>query len=129
MGALWQTGSTKTAVPTDSTGEQPLPQSPRQRWLGWRLLWLLLVIGLIALGFAASREMRASKWQAREFSRVAAKLTYDLQPGPSDAIVYPGAGPFDRRLGYSALGDFLPRLLKRDYVIQSQARFSEALMD
>ncbi|WP_350612416.1 transglycosylase domain-containing protein [Pseudomonas sp. HY7a-MNA-CIBAN-0227] len=129
MGALWQTGSTKTAVPTDSTGEQPLPQSPRQRWLGWRLLWLLLVIGLIALGFAVSREMRTSKWQAREFSRVAANLTYDLQPGPSDAIVYPGAGPFDQRLGYSALGDFLPRLLKRDYVIQNQARFSEALMD
>jgi hypothetical protein len=44
------------------------------------------------------------------------------QPGPSDAIVYPGDGPFDKRLGYSALGEFLPRLLKRDYLINEQVR-------
>jgi membrane peptidoglycan carboxypeptidase len=129
MGALWQTDSTKAAVPTDSADEPPLPQKPRKRRFIWRMFWLLLVMGLIALGYAASREMRTSQWQAREFSRVAATLTYDLQPGPSDAIVYPGAGPFDQRLGYSALGDFLPRLLKRDYLIQSQTRFSDALMD
>ncbi|QJI30809.1 penicillin-binding protein [Pseudomonas sp. ADAK18] len=129
MGALWQTDSTKATVPTDSADEPPLPQKPRKRRFIWRMFWLLLVMGLIALGYAASREMRTSQWQAREFSRVAATLTYDLQPGPSDAIVYPGAGPFDQRLGYSALGDFLPRLLKRDYLIQSQTRFSDALMD
>ena len=129
MGALWQTNSTKAAVPTASTDEQPPPQKPRKRRYAWRMLWLLLVMGLIALGFAASREVRTSKWQAREFSRLAATLTYSVQPGPSDAIVYPGAGPFDQRLGYSALGDFLPRLLKRDYLIQSQARFSDALMN
>jgi hypothetical protein len=129
MGASWQTNSAKAAVPTDSPDEQPPPQKPRKRRYAWRMLWLLLVMGLIALGFAASREMRTSKWQAREFSRLAATLTYSVQPGPSDAIVYPGAGPFDQRLGYSALGDFLPRLLKRDYLIQSQARFSDALMN
>ncbi|WP_305203327.1 hypothetical protein, partial [Klebsiella quasipneumoniae] len=44
-------------------------------------------------------------------------------------MVYPGAGPFDRRLGYSDLGTFLPRLLKRGYVIQDQSRFSPQLMD
>ncbi|MFC6297757.1 glycosyl transferase family 51 [Pseudomonas sp. CCM 7893] len=129
MGALWQTNSTKAAVPTDSTDEQPLPQKPRKRRFVWRMFWLLLVMGLIALGYAASREMRTSKWQAREFSRLAETLTYKVQPGPSNAMVYPGDGPFDKRLGYSALGDFLPRLLKRDYLIQSQAHFSDALLD
>jgi len=129
MGALWQTNSTKAAVPTDSADEQPLPQKPRKRRFVWRMFWLLLVMGLIALGYGASREMHTSKWQAREFSRLAETLTYKVQPGPSDAMVYPGDGPFDKRLGYSALGDFLPRLLKRDYLIQSQAQFSGALLD
>ena len=48
--------------------------------------------------------------------------------GASDSMLYPGAGPFDKRLGYSSLGDFLPRLLKRDYVIAEQTRFSPALL-
>ncbi len=58
----------------------------------------------------------------RELSRLARNLTYQVEPGASDAIDYPGAGPFDRRLGYSDLDDFLPRLLKRNYVIQAQSR-------
>ncbi len=33
------------------------------------------------------------------------------------------------RLGYSSLNEFLPRLLKRDYVISAQTRFSKKLMD
>ncbi|NMZ22886.1 penicillin-binding protein [Pseudomonas proteolytica] len=129
MGALWQTGSTTAAQPTDSPDDQSLPQIPRRRRRGWRWFWLLLVVGLVALAYAASREVRSSKWQAREFSRVAATLVYTVQPGPSDAIVYPGDGPFDKRLGYSALGDFLPRLRQRNYLIQSQAHFSQDLLD
>ncbi len=128
MGALWQTGSTQTAVPTGSPDEPPLPQRPRPRRLGWRLFWLVLLVALVALGFAAVRETHTSRWQARTFSGLAASLTYQMQPGPSDARVYPGAGPFDKRLGYSALGELLPRLIKRDYLIQAQARFSPDLM-
>ena len=126
MGALWQNASTKVAVPTDSPDEPPLPQRPRRPW--WRLTALVLVLGLIALAFAAHREVLTSAWQARLFSRWAADLSYSLQPGASDAMAYPGAGPFDKRLGYSDLNTFLPRLLKRDYLIHSQVRFSQALM-
>ncbi|MCO7614648.1 transglycosylase domain-containing protein [Pseudomonas chlororaphis] len=129
MGALWQTDSRKNAVPNHSEDEAPLPKKPRARRYAWRLFWLLLLIALIALGVAATREMRTSKLQAREFSQLARDLSYSLQPGPSDAMLYPGAGPFDRRLGYSALGEFLPRLLKRGYLIDAQTRFSPALMD
>ncbi|MCF4978886.1 glycosyl transferase family 51 [Pseudomonas gessardii] len=129
MGALWQTDSTQAAVPTDSTDEPPLPQNPRKPRFAWRLLWLLLLMGVLALAYAASREMRTSTWQARELSRFAATLTYQVRPGPSDAIVYPGNGPFDKRLGYSALGEFLPRLLKRNYRVEQQAQFSTALLD
>ena len=129
MGALWQTESSKAAKVQGSSDPAPLPKNkPRPRyWL--RLFWLIVLIALIALGFAASKEMRTSRLQAQELSRLARDLTFQVKPGASDAIVYPGAGPFDRRLGYSDLGTFLPRLLKRGYVIQDQSRFSPQLMD
>ncbi|WP_237886680.1 transglycosylase domain-containing protein [Pseudomonas sp. PGPR40] len=128
MGALWQTDSSKTVVPTERVDEAPLPEKPRRSRHGWGAFWLLLLIILIVLGLAAAKEMRTSKFQAREISQYAASLKYEMQPGPSDAIRYPGAGPFDQRLGYSTLDEFLPRLLKRDYVVSAQTRFSPALM-
>ncbi len=128
MGALWQTDSSKTVVPTERVDEAPLPEKPRRSRHGWGAFWLLLLIILIVLGLAAAKEMRTSKFQAREISKYAASLKYELQPGPSDAIRYPGAGPFDQRLGYSTLDEFLPRLLKRNYVVSAQIRFSPALM-
>ena len=131
MGALWQTDSSKNVVPTERVDEAPLPEKTRRSRVrhGWKAFFLLLLIILVALGLAAVREMRTSKFQSREASKLAATLTYELKPGPSDAIRYPGAGPFDMRLGYSSLGEFLPRLIKRDYVIAAQTRFSQALMD
>lgn len=131
MGALWQTDSSKTVVQTEPVDEAPLPEKPpRSRVMhGWKAFWLLLVIIAIVVGLAAVKEMRTSRFQSREVSKFAKTLTYELKPGPSDAIHYPGAGPFDLRLGYSSLGEFLPRLLKRDYVITEQTRFSPALMN
>jgi len=93
------------------------------------MVWLLVVITLIGAGYGAYHEMRTSRWQARELSHLASTLSYKVEPGPSAAMVYPGAGPFDKRLGYSALGEFLPRLLKRNYRVQQQARFSAQLID
>ncbi|MCF5547651.1 transglycosylase domain-containing protein [Pseudomonas salomonii] len=128
MGALWQTESTKAAKLQGSSDPAPLPKNkPRPRYIR-RLFWLIVLMVLVALGFAAAKEIRTSALQARQLSRLAHDLTYRLEPGPSQAMVYPGAGPFDRRLGYSDLGTFLPRLLKRGYVIQSQVQFSPALM-
>jgi membrane peptidoglycan carboxypeptidase len=131
MGALWQTDTSKTVVPTERVDEAPIPEKPRRSRTkhGWKAFWLLVLIILIALGLAAVREMRTSKFQSREASKYAATLSYELKPGPSDSIRYPGAGPFDLRLGYSSLGEFLPRLIKRDYVVAAQTRFSQPLMD
>ena len=128
MGALWHNDSSKTVSPTERMEEASSPKKNRRAGHGWRAFWLLLLIIVVVVGLAVAKEMRTARFQAKELSRYAASLGYSVQPGPSDAIVYPGAGPFDRRLGYSALGEFLPRLLKRDYVIQAQARFSPGLM-
>ncbi|HEF4758570.1 TPA: penicillin-binding protein [Pseudomonas putida] len=129
MGALWQTDSSETVVPTERVDEAPLPEKPRRNRHGWKAFWLLMLIIAIVVGLAAAKEMRTSRFQAREVSKFAKTLSYELKPGPSDSIRYPGAGPFDLRLGYSSLGEFLPRLIKRDYVISAQTRFSPALMD
>ncbi|MFG6205454.1 transglycosylase domain-containing protein [Pseudomonas retamae] len=128
MGALWQTDSSKTVVPTERMDQAPVPEKPRRNRHGGKAFWLLLLIIAIVVGLAASREMRTSRFQARELSQYAASLTYTLEPGPSEAIRYPGNGPFDLRLGYSSLDEFLPRLLKRNYVITEQTRFSPALL-
>jgi len=128
MGALWNSDSNKTVMAADGLDDAPLPKPPRRKRYGWRMFWLLLLMGLIGLGFAISVETRSSKLQAREFSRLASVLGYSMQPGPSDAIMYPGDGPFDKRLGYSALDEFLPRLLKRDYLVTQQTRFSPDLL-
>lgn len=129
MGALWQSEPTRTDAPEANLAEAPAPKTPRQRRLWWRLILLIVLVAIVAIGFAAYDEVQTSNLQSREFSRLASTLTYSLEPGPSDAIVYPGEGPFDKRLGYSALGEFLPRLLKRDYLISEQVQFSPALMN
>jgi membrane peptidoglycan carboxypeptidase len=105
-----------------------MPKSPRHRHHVWRAFWLLVLIALLILGFAVVSETRSSRLQAREFSRFAKDLSYSLEPGPSNAVLYPGDGPFDKRLGYSSLGEFLPRLLKRDYLITQQTHFSPDLL-
>ncbi|WLH91477.1 transglycosylase domain-containing protein [Pseudomonas sp. FP453] len=127
MGALWQTDSNKAAQQRSTETPAPLP-AKKHRYTR-RLIWLVVLMALIALGFAAAKEVRTSRLQAEHLSRLANDLTYRVQPGPSDTMVYPGAGPFDRRLGYSDLEGFLTRLLKRGYVVEAQARFSPALMD
>ncbi|MDE1196560.1 MAG: transglycosylase domain-containing protein [Pseudomonas sp.] len=128
MGALWHSDAKKAAVKADSQGDVPMPASPSHWRHVWRALAVLVLVALVILGFAISVESRSSKLQAREFSQFAHNLSYAVEPGPSDAIVYPGDGPFDKRLGYSSLGDFLPRLLKRDYRITEQAHFSPELL-
>ncbi|WP_407315505.1 transglycosylase domain-containing protein [Pseudomonas sp. nanlin1] len=128
MGALWQTEPKKSAIVADHPAPTPPPQPPSRRRYWRRLLWLLLIALVVAAGLALWAEMRTSWLQAREFSQLARSLDYSLQQGPSDAIFYPSNGPFDQRLGYSALGQFIPRLLKRDYLVAQQSRFSPALM-
>ncbi|MDO7902021.1 transglycosylase domain-containing protein [Pseudomonas sp. K1(2024)] len=128
MGVLWHSEQSSTQATEPPLADAPQPKTPRQRRLWWRLIVLIVLVALVAAGLAVREEVQTSQLQSREFSALASTLTYSLERGPSDAIVYPGDGPFDKRLGYSALGQFLPRLLKRDYLISEQVRFSPALM-
>ncbi|MDY0919727.1 transglycosylase domain-containing protein [Pseudomonas viridiflava] len=128
MGVFRHSDSRQDVISADRQDDPRAPKHPPRKRYGWRVFWVVVALGGVTLGAAVAVESRSSRLQAREFSRFAANLSYSVQPGPSTDVVYPGDGPFDKRLGYSSLDDFLPRLLKRDYVITRQARFSPELM-
>lgn len=78
---------------------------------------------------AAVYEMQTSYLQSRLFSRFAGDMNYSVEPGLSNAIIFPATGPYNERQGYTGLPVFTERLLNRGFEIGSQARFSPALME
>jgi membrane peptidoglycan carboxypeptidase len=76
------------------------------------------------VGFGLMTEARTSWLQSELLSRAARSLTFEVQPGPSDTIRYPSAGPYDERLGYVELPAFIERLRAQRFTVERQARLS-----
>ncbi|WP_068829407.1 transglycosylase domain-containing protein [Pseudomonas sp. BMS12] len=129
MGSLWQSEAPDTTLLASATEALLAPPPPPRRQRLKQFIWLVVLCMLLVVGALGYQEFTTSQWQAREFSRYAAKLDYQLQAGPSTAIIYPRAGPFDKRLGYVGLPELLERLRERHFLISAQARFSPALLD
>lgn len=107
----------------------------KRSWLSLRsilftLLWVLLALALVAGGLLL-QELRSARWQAEFLSEWAAKMTFSVQPGPSPAATlrYPRDSPYDDRLGYSKLPEFLSRLQAKDFQITAQARMSPDMLE
>ncbi|MBI3283703.1 MAG: penicillin-binding protein [Burkholderiales bacterium] len=115
--------ASETEAPLAAPAAPAAPRAARPLRLGRIFLALILLSVAVGAGLVW-REMHSFAMQARFFSRLAQQLTYRLEPGPSPAIRFPGAGPYDERLGYSALPAFLSRLQAKDYAITAQARIS-----
>ncbi|WP_426150016.1 transglycosylase domain-containing protein [Pseudomonas sp. DC3000-4b1] len=127
MGVLWKHDSEPRKASLDSADSSKSGSGQGRRTT---IVFLALAALLIVAAAVAARwEMQNARLQATWLSRWAATLTYASGPGPSDHIVYPSAGPFDKRLGYSELDSYVSRLLERNYAVQRQMRFSPALMD
>ena len=92
------------------------------------LIVLLLVLLSLAMWWMLN-EVRTSSLQARYFSNLVSKLAYRVEAGPSDSIRYPQESPYDERLGYANLPDYLGKLKQRDYEVTSQARFSPEMVE
>src|SRR5690606_20283150 len=128
MGVVWRSDSTrsggdKRVPPPSKAGNKSLDGRRLARRMGW-----LLVVSLVAGGgYAAWHEMHSSKLQALWLSRYADNLDYQLKPGVSPSIHFPEAGPFDRRLGYAQLPNFLERLARSGFTVEQQVHFSPAL--
>jgi membrane peptidoglycan carboxypeptidase len=96
--------------------------------LKWTLLGLFLLLVCASIT-ALVYELQTSKFQSREIARYAATLTYSLEDGSSDAVIYPQQGPFDTRLGYAQLPQLLDRAQEHGLEIASQTQFSPSLME
>jgi membrane peptidoglycan carboxypeptidase len=77
-----------------------------------------IVIALLAL------ELRSSWLEAHVLAATASSMKFSLAPGPSRAIHYPDGGPYDHRLGYADLPEFVRRLEVSGYQVTAQARDS-----
>ena len=92
-------------------------------------LIVLILVLLTVAGFWGYHETRTSTMQAKVFTDLVGKLTYKVEPGPSNSIRFPHDSPYDERLGYANLPDYLEKLKARDYEVTSQARFSPKLVE
>ena len=70
-------------------------------------------------------EFRSSWLQSFIFSAIAHRMTFAPAAGPSGAIRYTRTGPYDERLGYSRIPEFIARTSHRGYGIAAQARDSK----
>lgn len=95
------------------------------KWVFLGLFFLAICIAITVVIY----ETRTSRIQAKQFSDFAATLTYEVQKGPSDSIVYPVKGPFDVRLGYAQLPKLLDRVQTQGMNIEYQTRFSPGLLN
>src|SRR3546814_6889569 len=60
-----------------------------------------------AAGSLLIMEAKTSTLQAEVFSHMAAQMSYRVDSGPSERILFPKVGPYDRRLGYVGLPGFV----------------------
>jgi hypothetical protein len=121
------TGSGSSPEPEPQPG-QPGPPKRAGRVVKRTLLVVLLVAVAGGSAFAVY-ESRTSAVQAKFFAGMARKVNYRVEQGPSNAIRFPSASPYDERLGYSNLPNYLEKLKTRDYVVASQSRMSPKMLD
>jgi membrane peptidoglycan carboxypeptidase len=118
------------SAPSDHGAEPPPAPPPRRRWrMVKRTFLVLLLLAVAAASAFAVYESRTSAMQAKFFADLTKKINYRVVAGTSDAIRFPQASPYDDRLGYSNLPDYLAKLKTRDYVVASQARMSPKMLE
>ncbi len=93
-------------------------------------MFFLAFLGLCAwIAQMLMEEMRTSERQAQFFSDWARRLVYEVRPQPAEGNRYPTTGPYDERLGYTRIPQFVQRLTERGMSVQQQAQQSPALQD
>jgi membrane peptidoglycan carboxypeptidase len=113
----------------DSAETAPDGTPPKRRSRIKPALVLLLLMLLSIFAWWLVQETRSSSMQAHFFSHLASKVSFKVEPGPSSTIRFPSDSPYDERLGYANLPDYLAKLKARDYEIASQARLSPKMVE
>lgn len=90
-----------------------------------RGLWTVALLG--ALVGAAIAEGRTFFLQSAILSRLAAEMTYRVEPGRTPQVPHFTGGPYDERLGYDRIPRFLDTLAAAGFAVTGQARVSPRL--
>lgn len=95
----------------------------QQRWFVRVALYLsaLFITALIIF------ECQTSWLQSIVLTGVAKTLKYQVAPGPAPSLVQAPDGPYDRRLGYTFIPQFIDRVSQKGFVVSAQARPSVSL--
>src|SRR5690349_4857945 len=94
-------------------------KSKRAQRLAVATLSGVLVVAAITL------ELRNSWLESLVFRTADRHITYRVTEGPSKAIHYPAAGPYDWSLGYARMPVFLLRLQAAGFHVDAQAEDSK----
>ena len=111
----------------DSPEDRPEP-APRKRRLKFWLYGILLVLAAMLAAWTVL-EVRTSRLQARIFAEIADDLNFRMEKGVSPSIRFPGASPYDTRLGYANIPAYLQKLESRGYLVDAQARISPKMVE
>ena len=87
---------------------------------------VIAIAGILAgvLLIALALELKTCWLESLFFRAAGQHITYHVAPGPSHAIHYPAAGPYDWTLGYARMPVVLLRLKGAGFNIEAQARDS-----
>ena len=114
-------------APGGGGSDAPEPKPRKRRWKLWLFFGSALLAALLAAW--AALEMKTSRLQAKIFAEMAEDLTWRVEKGPSDAIRFPAASPYDTRLGYASLPQYIDKLQAREYAVAAQARMSPKMVE
>ncbi|MGV3569749.1 MAG: transglycosylase domain-containing protein [Ramlibacter sp.] len=89
----------------------------------------MAVLLLAAGAMWVLEEARTSRWQSEWLSEIAGEARFEVAAGPSDAVRFPVAGPFDHRLGYDRLPQWTQRLQSEGFAVAAQARMSPRMLE
>lgn len=89
-----------------------------------RILFLLAGICVAIVGVF---ELKTFHIQARLFAHIAQGLSYQVGIGPAHTILFPQNGPYDIRLGYTRIPEWIYNLQAKGFAIDRQARWSDDL--
>lgn len=95
--------------------------------MAWAARWVVLGLAIGLLGRAAYIEMNTSYLQSLVFTRLDQAMHFRVQAGPSQSVIFAKRGPYDERLGYAKLPEFIASLTARHFTVDSQAQWSPGL--
>ncbi|SMF23431.1 transglycosylase domain-containing protein [Pseudogulbenkiania subflava] len=93
-----------------------------------RVVSVTLLVTIPIVVFLVLDEFHSSRWQAKFLTRLGQELTFQVAPGKSNSIRYPTrGGPYDQRLGYANLPNYVERLQARGFTVAAQAQQSSCM--